>query len=583
MLIYIAQLQIFLSNFAVYQARIMASNIPFLHSFQHDISTLAKPEKFTFPFCYEPHPLSVLAAEQVQNYLSRQKDFEHNFGLKEGQEGLVIGKMFGVLVVEDNNGNLGYLAACSGKLAGTNQHRYFIPPIFDMLDPEGFFLKEESTINTLNREIEILEKNPKIPALKEQIEVCKKETEQELAEARALNKKNKAERKAIRTAQKEILSPEDYQEVEQDLIKQSYRDQHEYDVLKSNCKSRLAILEDELNVLLQEIEDKKELRRTKSSTLQNQLFDQYHFLNAKGEKRAVLDIFQEAIQMLPPAGAGECAAPKLLQYAYLHDLKPICMAEFWWGASPASEVRKHQYFYPSCRGKCEPILGHMLQGLEVDPNPMLENPAAEVDIEVIYEDEDIIVVNKPAEFLSVPGINVQDSVQTRILARNPEITGPVIIHRLDMSTSGILVIAKNKDAHQFIQDQFIRHTVEKRYTALLDGIINSQDGIIDLPLRVDLEDRPRQVVCYEYGKPAQTKYKVVATENGRTRIHYYPLTGRTHQLRVHSAHVKGLNTPIVGDDLYGKRADRLHLHAGYIQFIHPKTKQEVTFTVADPF
>ncbi|MBD1430461.1 MULTISPECIES: RluA family pseudouridine synthase [Sphingobacterium] len=561
----------------------MASNIPFLHSFQHDISTLAKPEKFTFPFCYEPHPFSVLAAEHVQHYLSIQKDFEHNFGLQEGQEGLVIGKMFGVLVVEDNKGNLGYLAACSGKLASTNQHRYFIPPIFDMLDPEGFFLNEEATINTLNREIELLEKNPKIQALKEQIEVCKKETEQELAEARALNKKNKAERKAIRTAQKEILSPEDYQEVEQDLIKQSYRDQHEYDVLKSNCKSRLAILEDELNVLLQEIEDKKELRRTKSSTLQNQLFDQYHFLNAKGEKRAVLDIFQEAIQMLPPAGAGECAAPKLLQYAYLHDLKPICMAEFWWGASPASEVRKHQYFYPSCRGKCEPILGHMLQGLEVDPNPMLENPAAEVDIEVIYEDEDIIVVNKPAEFLSVPGINVQDSVQTRILARNPEITGPVIIHRLDMSTSGILVIAKNKDAHQFIQDQFIRHTVEKRYTALLDGIINSQDGIIDLPLRVDLEDRPRQVVCYEYGKPAQTKYKVVATENGRTRIHYYPLTGRTHQLRVHSAHVKGLNTPIVGDDLYGKRAYRLHLHAGYIQFIHPKTKQEVTFTVADPF
>ena len=225
----------------------------------------------------------------------------------------------------------------------------------------------------------------------------------------------------------------------------------------------------------------------------------------------------------------------------------------------------------------------MLQGLAVDPNPMLQNPNPDVDIEIIYEDQDIIVVNKPAEFLSVPGINVQDSVQTRILTKRPEITGPLIIHRLDMSTSGIIVLAKNKQAHQFIQDQFIRHTVQKRYTALLDGALTEKEGLIDLPLRVDLEDRPRQVVCYQYGKPAQTKFKVLGTENGKTRIHYYPLTGRTHQLRVHSAHSKGLNTPIVGDDLYGKRADRLHLHAGNIQFVHPTTKQFMEFDVADPF
>lgn len=579
----IVQQWIFLSNFVVQQMTIMASSTPFLHTFRRDITSIAKPEKFTFPFCYEPHPLSVIAAEEVQQYLETQQDFDHNFGLNDGQEGLVIGKMFGVLVVEDKEGKLNYLAACSGKLAGTNQHRYFIPPIFDMLDPEGFFLLEEATINALNREIEKLERNPKIAELKRQAELCKKQNEQDLAEARALHKRNKAERKSIRNAQKEVLDADTYQELEQDLIKQSYRDQHEYDVLKITCKNRLAAIENELNLLIQEIEEKKESRKSKSSNLQNRLFDQYHFLNAKGETRAVLDIFEEAIKMLPPAGAGECAAPKLLQYAYLHNLKPICLAEFWWGAPPGSEVRKHKYFYPSCRGKCEPILGHMLQGLDVDPNPMLENPASDVAIEIIYEDDDIIVVNKPAEFLSVPGINVQDSVQTRILTRNPEITGPVIIHRLDMSTSGILVIAKNKEAHQFIQDQFIQHTIQKRYTALLDGIITPEEGLIDLPLRVDLEDRPRQVVCYEYGKPAQTKFNVVAIENGKTRIHYFPLTGRTHQLRVHSAHNKGLNTPIVGDDLYGKRADRLHLHAGYIQFVHPTTKQIIEFEVADPF
>ena len=561
----------------------MLSKNSFFHHFQQDINLLAKPTKFTFPFCYDPHPLSIIAAEEVQQYLSSQQDFEHNFGINKGQKGLIIGKMFGVLVVEDQQGQLGYLAACSGKLAGTNQHRYFIPPIFDMLDPDGFFLQEEKTINALNREIENLESIPQITLLKHSLEDCKKQNEAELANMRTLHKKNKTERKAIRTAQKDILPSEDYRELEQDLIKQSYRDQHEYDVLKTACKNKTAEIELELNSLLQEIENKKELRKTKSSILQNKLFDQYHFLNAKGEKRSVLDIFEKAINMLPPAGAGECAAPKLLQYAYLHKLKPVCMAEFWWGASPSSEVRKHQYFYPSCRGKCEPILGHMLQGLDVDPNPMLENPAENVDIEIIYEDSDIIVVNKPAEFLSVPGINVQDSVQTRILDRNPEITGPVIIHRLDMSTSGILILAKNKEAHQFIQDQFIQHTIQKRYTALLDGTISLDEGIIDLPLRVDLEDRPRQVVCYQYGKPARTKFKVVSIENNKTRIHYFPLTGRTHQLRVHSAHVKGLNTPIIGDDLYGKRANRLHLHAGFIQFVHPTTKKEIIFEVSDPF
>jgi len=561
----------------------MPSKDPYLHTFQKDISSIEKPEKFTYPFCYEPHPLSVIAAEQVQEYLTTQQDFRHNFGLEEGQEGLIIGKMFGVLVVEGTEGELGFLAACSGKLAGTNKHRYFVPPIFDMLDPEGFFLKEEATINQLNRDIELMEHNPRIAELKAAWNSCKQENEKLLAALRTLHKKNKAERKAIRATQKELLSPEEYEELEKDLIKQSYRDQHEYDVLKMRCKEKLALIEEELNSLIKEIEQKKELRKSKSAALQNRLFDQYHFLNAKGERRSVIDIFQEAIHMLPPAGAGECAAPKLLQYAYLHQLKPICMAEFWWGASPASEVRKHKYFYPSCRGKCEPILGHMLQGLDVDPNPMLHHQGRPSDLDIIFEDEHILVVNKPAEFLSVPGIHVQDSVQTRIQNQYPHLTGPLIIHRLDMSTSGILVLAKNKEAHQFIQDQFIRHTVTKRYTALLDGVIHQQEGLIDLPLRVDLDDRPRQVVCYQYGKPAQTKFKVVTIEGDKTRIHFYPLTGRTHQLRVHAAHAKGLNTPIVGDDLYGKRADRLHLHAGYIAFIHPSTKEVISFEVADPF
>ncbi len=561
----------------------MHTEIPFLHQFENDITSIEKPDKFTYPFCYDPHPLSIIAAEQLQQYLHTQQDFEHNFGLEEGQEGVKIGKMFGVLVVEDNLGNLGYLAACSGKLAGTYKHKYLIPPIFDMLDEHGFFLTEERTINPLNREIESLMQNPQLDILKQRLEEVKEKSAQELAAARQLHKANKAERKKIRTTQKTLVPIEEYKVIEEDLIKQSYRDQHEYDVLRQRTKAAIAEIEDSLAQLLSEIEARKELRKQKSSDLQYRLFDQYHFLNAHGQTRSVLSIFEEAIQMLPPAGAGDCAAPKLLQYAYQHQLKPICMAEFWWGFSPSAEVRKHGYFYPACRSKCEPILGHMLQGLDVDANPMLTNPAENKALEIIYDDDAIIVVNKPAEFLSVPGINVQDSVQNRIIAMYPDITGPVIIHRLDMSTSGILVLAKNKEAHQFIQDQFIKHSIQKRYTALLDAVIEEKEGIIDLPLRVDLEDRPRQVVCYEYGKPARTKYKVVGIENNKTRIHYYPLTGRTHQLRVHSAHSKGLNTPIVGDDLYGKRADRLHLHAGYISFVHPLSKEQISFEVADPF
>lgn len=561
----------------------MEGNTRHLHRFTEDISTIELPDAFTYPFFYEPHQLSMLAAEQVQHYLAAQKDFQHNFGLQEDMPGLVIGKMFGVLVVEDQEGKLGFLAAVSGKLAGTNQNQYFVPPIFDMLDPDGFFIQEENIINAINRRIDELSANPNIQIFRESLVSTQQENDALLSDLRKFHKTNKAERKRVREQAKLELDEVAYNVLAEDLIKQSYRDQHEYDVAKQACREKLQKQEDQLQQLLQAIDDLKNERKRRSADLQQRLFDQYHFLNAEGETKSVLNIFQEHINMPPPAGAGECAAPKLLQYAYQQQLKPIALAEFWWGASPASEVRKHKQYYPSCRGKCEPILGHMLQGLKVDPNPMLQNPAAGKELEFIFEDDDIIVVNKPAEFLSVPGINVQDSVQQRIERMYPDIKCPIIIHRLDMSTSGILVLAKNKEAHQIIQDQFIQHTVNKRYTALLEGIIVDVEGLIDLPLRVDLDDRPRQMVCYEYGKAARTEYKVVAIEGNRTRIHYFPLTGRTHQLRVHSAHVKGLNAPIVGDDLYGNRADRLHLHAGFISFKHPKSGELMRFEVADPF
>ena len=555
---------------------------PFFHKFESEITNHTLPAKFTFPFCYDPDFLSSQASLELQHYLENQTDFDHNFGLQ-SKAGLVIGKMFGVLVVQTKNQELGYLASFSGKLAGGNQHHFFVPPVFDMLTEGSFYLEEEIQINALNRNIETLESSEILSEKRALFSKFQSQAENELSEFRQQMKILKAERKSIRELNKDTLSVDQYNILIEDLIKQSYRDQHEQQVLKSRWKDKLENLRSDIENLEFEIESLREFRRSKSSTLQQKLFDQYRFLNVLGELKSLLDIFDTKNGHIPPAGAGECAAPKLLQYAFLNNLKPISMAEFWWGTSPSSEIRKHKNFYPACKSKCEPILSHMLKGIRVAPNPLLVNPAQDKEIELIYEDNSIIVVNKPEEFLSVPGIHIQDSVYKRIMTRYPDITGPVIIHRLDMSTSGIIIIAKNKASHQFIQKQFIDHTIIKRYTALIEGELNRDKGTIDLPLRVDLDDRPRQMVCYEYGKPAKTNFKVVGYENGNTRIHFFPLTGRTHQLRVHSAHLLGLNHAIVGDDLYGKKANRLHLHAGYIEFTHPETFKTVSFTVSDPF
>jgi tRNA pseudouridine32 synthase/23S rRNA pseudouridine746 synthase len=342
-------------------------------------------------------------------------------------------------------------------------------------------------------------------------------------------------------------------------------------------------IKDKLAVFTNKITLLKEQRKSKSVALQQYISEQYQFLNSKKEIKNLAELFTKTSVQNLPAGSGECAAPKLLQYAFLNDLKPIAMAEFWWGESPNKEIRKHQQFYPACQGKCKPILTHMLSGIEMDTNPLLQNPAIGKELETIFEDEQLIVIYKPNEFLSVPGIHIQDSVYSRIKQQVKNISGPIIVHRLDMSTSGLLVLAKNKESHKFLQNQFINRTVKKRYTALLDGIIKEDRGSINLPLRVDLDDRPRQLVCNEHGKPAKTIWEVIERKNGKTKVHFYPISGRTHQLRVHASHVLGLNAPIVGDDLYGIKSNRLHLHADTLEFSHPTTKQKMIFKKKSDF
>jgi tRNA pseudouridine32 synthase/23S rRNA pseudouridine746 synthase len=548
--------------------------------FQHfatPIKAFKLPDKFTFPFYYEPHPLCKLAANEIQNYLETQSDFEHNFGLDSAKKGMVIGKMFGVLVVQNRQNEIGYIAAVSGKLAEKNTHKKFVPPVYDMLTKDSYFLQEEAILYSINIELENLESNAEYLALQVQIKSEKKNAAIDIREKKELLKAAKKERNLRRDKAQFELSAEAYSSFEAALNKESLEAKHFVNNVNRYWDHTLNALNEKLSVFTHKIERLKEQRKAKSAALQQHLFEHYQFLNSKKEVKNLAQLFTDISEQSIPAGSGECAAPKLLQFAFLHDLKPIAMAEFWWGQSPGKEIRKHRQFYPACQGKCKPILKHMLQGIDMDTNPMLQNPAIGKELEILFEDDDLIVVCKPDEFLSVPGIHIQDSVYTRIKQAVKNISGPIIVHRLDISTSGLLVLAKNKKAHKDLQSQFITKTVRKRYTALLDGIVKDNKGIINLPLRVDLDDRPRQLVCFEHGKPAETNWEVVERKNGTTKIHFYPVTGRTHQLRVHASHGLGLNIPIIGDDLYGKKSNRLYLHADTLEFLHPTTKQKMIF------
>ena len=435
----------------------------------HPLKTdILKPVHFTDPFCYEPHPLCLLAAEEVRREIARIRPSE--------------GKMFGVLVVESAEG-LAFLAAYSGLLEGHNDWPYFVPPVFDAQQPEGYFKTKEREISLTSH-----------------------------------------------------LSPLSTKKMSQEL--------------------------------------------------QTWLFHQYKLVNGRGEVKDLVEVWQayhssariRSRYPLPPGGTGDCCAPKLLQYAYLHHLKPVCMAEFWWGDSPKSLIRHHGHFYPACRGKCKPVLAWMLQGLDVDSHPETAN-AVRQEPTVVYEDEVLAVLFKPAGMLSVPGKTDDYSVATWAQAQWPD---ALLVHRLDMLTSGIILAAKTMEAYQHLQIQFTGRTVKKKYLAIVSGTPAKEHGIIDLPLASDPMNRPFQVVDHEKGKRAITEYRVLqAGQNSLLAL--YPHTGRTHQLRMHCAHPEGLGCPIVGDELYGEKADRLYLQAQAITFVHPTTEKRMHFELPYPF
>jgi tRNA pseudouridine32 synthase / 23S rRNA pseudouridine746 synthase len=548
-------------------------NSKYFRRFNQEIQDLPLPNKFTFPFYYEPHELSKIACEELQTYLETQTEWKHNFGLDETQTGLVIGKMFGVLVVQNNEDEVGYLAAYSGKLSESNHISFFVPPVFDLLQIDGFFKKEESELNELNRKIETLENSISLKSLNDELVFQKLNFEKETQNIKFQIKENKQKRDVIRlNLENQSLEFNDKLEI---LKKESIKEQY---FLKDHLKKGreiISTIENKISILQQEINSLKEIRKKKSSKLQEKIFTEYAFYNRELEKKSLNEIFKDSFENKPPAGAGECAAPKLLQYAFQHNLKPISMAEFWWGTSPKSELRIHKNYYPACKGKCEPILSHMLEGIELEENKLISTFEKITEIPIVYEDEHLLLVNKPPDFLSVPGKSIKDSVESRMKINYPNATGPLLVHRLDMSTSGLILIAKTKEIHKHLQNQFIKRTVKKRYCALLDGKLSTNVGTIDLPLRLDIDDRPRQLVCFEHGKKAVTKFELIEYKNGKSKVYFYPLTGRTHQLRVHAAHLLGLNCPILGDDLYGNKSNRLYLHAEELEFFHPVTNDKM--------
>lgn len=538
-----------------------------MHYFKNDIHQIPLPNRFTNPFNYTPHPLCIMAAAEVQDYIQERNEWHQE---------LQQGKMFGVLVVCTPQGEIGYLAAFSGNLANSNHHDFFVPPVYDLLNPDGYFKEEERNISCLTEQI--AEMNHSEPFLMN-IELYKqtvRQSESELKAQKESMKKAKEKRDMLR--QTHHLSPEELKALER-----------ESQFMKAELKRKERKWEIHLNTLhhtlqtyKEQIKELEDERRLRSVNLQKWLFQQFVILNAKGKKKNLLDIFHTST--LPPAGAGECAAPKLLQHAYLHHLKPIAMAEFWWGDSPKGEIRHHGYYYPACKHKCEPILNFMLEGLKVEADPRLSSSSSKLlTLEIVYEDEYLLVMNKPAGMLSVPGKTDAVSVLSILQKRYPQATGPLLVHRLDMDTSGLLLAAKTKKVHAALQEQFEKQQVKKRYIALLSGKPKvPPTGFIRLPLLPDYLNRPQQKVDHEHGKPSVTRYELLE-DAPFTRIAFYPETGRTHQLRVHAAHQHGLDCPILGDPLYGQPAERLYLHAERLEFRHPVTGKMQRIVAPCPF
>ena len=552
-----------------------------IHYFPEDI-LFEDPQEFTDPFRYMPHPLVKIAADQVIKRIEADRHLS---------EGFAEGKMLGVLICRENpemtdtDPRVCYITAFSGNVSGRGFIEGFVPPIFDLTDPDGYFKTEESRISDINRQIAEIQDSEALKNLKTALKECERNRDEELEAHRIRMQRSKSERDTKR------LVSDDPAELAE-LTRQSQFEKAELRRLKAAWEERVSAVRAELDNHISEITSLKKLRAEMSDMLQDWIFRQYRVHNASGLEISIADIFAASGQV-PPGGTGECAAPKLLESAFRNGLRPLAMGEFWYGKSPDTAVRTHGHFYPSCTSKCGPLLGYMLQGLEISNQdiPVGKEP------EIIHQDESIIVVGKPGGMPSVPGLDGRLSLQEWLQIKyGAEIHA---VHRLDMDTSGIMIFARNQETAIDIRKQFEEHSVRKTYIARLSSPDKCRNfhaaqkskayhepgakGIIDLPLSADYDERPRQKVDFRQGRPAVTEYVILSSNpDGTIEVLFHPVTGRTHQLRVHAAHTLGLGRPIVGDRLYGGDAsDRLHLHARSIELRHPATGERASWECTD--
>lgn len=554
------------------------------------------PQRFTFPFCYEPDGVTLQAATTLQGWLEERDDWH---------EEIAKGKMFGVMVVEKTNGEVGFLCAYSGQIGGKSDWPGFVPAILDYLQPDGHFKTEEANISAINHEISRMEHSENLLSLLSRREEMAKEFTKELSILASFNAERKQQRNRLRA--EGHLTPEK----EADMIRESQFDKAEMRRMKKRHQEALERFDVTISPLKKTIEERKKERKQRSEVLQRWLFASTIVANGLGERRNLSDIFAPTPQHLPPSGAGECCAPKLLQWALLNGMRPVSMAEFWWGASPKDEVRHHLSFYPACEGKCRPILSFMLKGIDVDDDP-LQRQRSRGEVNIVYEDTYLVCIEKPSGMLSVRGKNNTVSAEEMIQQQRPNATIKAV-HRLDMDTSGLLLLAKDTATHAMMQSLFRSRKMKKQYRALLLRVseenssmckegtnINNVEGRISLPLSPDYDNRPRQRVDFSSGKPSETLYRIDREyADGTLLVTFTPLTGRTHQLRVHAAHAQGMNAPIVGDRLYAPTSRYpfstssyapscvsssidtsatvpLHLHASHLEFLHPMTGEHVT-------
>jgi len=526
------------------------------------------PDKFPSPFDVVPHAIAQQAAESLKSQLKGLCPSNHNFSNDDG------GKMFGVLVVKNTAGEIGYLAAYSGMLGGQWKNEGFVPPVFDELARQKTLHTGETEIAGLTRQCAQVENDQEYKDAQFTAEQFQRLADQKIHAMKQLHESRKLARHAIRNECNKLADSE-VPELEA-LANQSRQDKFAFRSLKAELKSDEQKSCEKWNLYQVKLAELKKARKKLSARLQADLFNGYELLSVDGNSLLIRELFADG---LPPSGAGDCAATKLVQYANVNNLIPIALAEFWWGSAPRGSFRKHGRYYPSCRSRCRVVLPFMLSGLEVTI-PLHEQPVhfGKEYPRTLHEDEDIVVVEKPAGLLSVPGKVLADSVEQRLKARYPEVTGVMLLHRLDQATSGVMIAARNARAYKSLQHQFQDRTVSKKYIAVLDGILTQDEGEIELPLRIDYYDRPRQIVCHERGKPSLTLYSVISRDSNTTRVAFYPHTGRTHQLRVHAAHPQGLDCPILGDELYGRTADRLYLHAAQLTITHPLNDVRMAFS-----